>query len=339
MKTILSLSMLFAVTVSGCTSDTSGEGDGGGGGGGDELQPVPATAEGSFAMQSQFDLATNIPGTAGKITNYVIAATDDPDDPTRFLIERIIEALPDGSIKNAVANATPYVAGFLNDKLFEVAPTFLLKMKTLASGFGQVAKNFGVVEVLEIDAAGRAVKTVKGLHFEVDGIEHEFAFADYGIPETRIDGLTVTLAKTGLLAISAHKFPMKYGQVMRLALDQALIPMIDPASANLGQLFKKAINCNAVGRYVYQAIGIGSASTFEAACNAGLVAGSAALYNLMDNVDATALEFGLAGEARGVDRNRDGKMDDIVTGTWSGDLSYAGTPAPLAEAQFHGARL
>lgn len=345
MKTIISLSMLFAVTVAGCTTDTpdgDGGGDGGGGGGGgggDPEQPVPTTPEGQYAMQSHFDLATNVPGTAGTITGYVIAATDDSQDPTQFIVEKLIEQLPDGSIKNAVENAAPYITGYLNDKLLEIAPTFVTKVLTLANGFGQVTKDFGMVEVLTVDAAGGASKTVTGLKFEIDGVEHEFAFKDYGIAETQVDGLTVTLAKTGQLAVSEHKVPMQYGQVMKLALDQALIPMIDPASANLGQLFKRAVNCKKVGAYVYDLIGFGSASTFESACNNGLQAGANGLYNLLNGIDSSALEFGLTGEARGVDKNRDGKMDEIVTGSWSGDLRYAGTPAPLAEAKFFGARM
>ena len=339
MKTIISMSMLFAVTVAGCTSDPQGDDAAGGGDQGSIAQPVPATAEGTYAMESHFDLAANVPGTAGTITGYVIDATDSPDDPTLFIVQKLTAALPDGSIKNAIANATPFVAGYLNDKLLEVAPTFVTKMLAVARGFGDVAKDFGVTEVLEIDASGHAVKTIKGLRFTIDGVEQELAFADYGIPETRVDGLEVTLSKTGTLAISEHKVPMKYGQVMRLALDQALIPLIDPASANLGQLFKSAVNCKAVGLHVYNALGIGSASTFEAACSAGLAAGATALYNLMNNIDGAALEFDLTGEARGVDRNRDGKMDEIVTGAWTGGMSYAGTPAPLAETRFFGARL
>ncbi len=343
MKTIISLSMLFAVTVAGCTSETpdgdGGDGGGDGGGGPGPEQPVPTTPEGSFAMQSQFDLATNVPGTAGTVAGYIIDATDSPEDPTLFIVQKITAALPDGSIKDAVEGATPFVAGYLNDRLLEVAPTFVTKMLTLANGFGQVTKNFGVLETLSVDAAGNATKTVTGLRFEIDGVEHEFAFADYDIEETLVDGLSVTLAKSGQLEISAHKVPMKYGQVLRIAIDQALIPMIDPASSNLGQLLKGAVNCKKVGQYVYEAIGFGSASTFESACNTGLAAGATALYNLMNNIDSAALEFGLTGEARGVDRNRDGKMDEIVTGTWTGDLSYAGTPAPLAEARFHGARM
>ena len=345
MKTIISLSMLFAVTVAGCTSDTpdgdggDGGGGGGGGGGGEPEQPVPATPEGRYAMLSQFDLATNVPGTAGTITGYIIDATDSPEDPTLFIVQKLTAALPDGSIKDAVESATPFVAGYLNDRLLDVAPTFVTKMLGLASGFGQVTKDFGLVEVLEVDAAGRAVKTVTGLRFEIDGVEHEFAFKDHGLPETRIADLPVTLAKTGGLAIGAHAVPMKYGQVIRIALDGALIPMIDPAAANLGQLLKGAVNCKTVGRYVYDAIGFGSASTFEAACNTGLTAAANALYSKLNEIDGAALELGLTGQARGVDRNKDGKMDEIVTGTWSGDVSYAGTPAPLADAKFHGSRM
>ena len=58
-----------------------------------------------------------------------------------------------------------------------------------------------------------------------------------------------------------------------------------------------------------------------------------------NNIDAAALEFGLTGTARGVDKNRDGKMDDILTGAWTGSVSYAGTPAPLSTAKFFGARM
>lgn len=339
MKNLVSLSMLFAVTVAGCASEAPGDDGDGGGGGGPDPQPVPTTPEGTYRMQSQFDLATNIPGTAGTVATYFIQATDDPDDPTKFIVERVLEALPSGSIKNALQSAMPYVTGYLNDRLVEVAPSFVGKVIDLGNGFGQVTKDFGLVEELTIDAAGAAKKTVKGLHFEIDGTEHELLFADYGIAETKVEGLTVSLAKTGQLAIGEHAVPMKYGQIMRLALDQAIIPMIDPASANLGELFKSAVNCTKVGKYVYDAVGLGSASTFESACTAGLTAGATKLYNLMNSVDTAALELGIAGTARGVDKNKDGKMDEIVTGTWTGRVSYHGTPAPLSTAKFFGARM
>ncbi|MGN6110459.1 MAG: hypothetical protein ACTHU0_35475, partial [Kofleriaceae bacterium] len=62
------------------------------------------------------------------------------------------------------------------------------------------------------------------------------------------------------------------------------------------------------------------------------------LYRQLQNIDSSALEFQLTGTARGVDRNGDGKMDDIASGTWDGEVRYAGTPAALSDAKFFGAR-
>ncbi len=302
-------------------------------------QPVPTTPEGRFAMQSEFDLATNMPGTPGQVVNYFINATDDPDDPTKFLVDELIKAMPDGSVKTKAQQYAPFITGYLNDRLLQVAPNFLTKLRAVGNSFGQVAKHFGTLETLEINAAGGATKVVNGVHFTVDNVPLDFLFADYAMQNIQVDGLQVSLEKTGKLTISEHKVGLKYGAMMKLALDKAIIPMIDPSASNLGDIMKSVVNCQAVGQYVYEAIDIGSPSTFQSACTAGLTAASAALYNKMSMIDGVALELGLAGTARGIDRNRDGKMDDIQTGLWTGALGYAGTPAPLGEAPFFGSRM
>ncbi len=339
----LSMSLLLAlgITAVGCAADAPGMT-------GDDTtdptnppddQPVPTTPEGKFAVQSDFDLATNLPGTAGTVVNYFIQATDDPDDPTRFIVEKLVAALPNGSVKNTLNGAIPFVAGYLNDRLLQVAPNFVSKIVEVGDAFGQVAHNFGTIEVLDITAAGAATKTVQGLHFKVDNIDMDFNFKDYNMQDIKIDGLQVTLEPSGKLAISKHTVGLKYGSVLHLALDQAIIPLIDPSAQNLGDLLKNLVNCQAVGTYVYQAVGIGSASTFESACNAGLAAAGPALYTQLDNLDGSALLFEIAGTARGIDKNHDGKMDDIATGLWAGDMKYAGSPAPLSTAKFFGTKM
>jgi hypothetical protein len=345
LKRNLPVFLLAAATAAGCAAQPVGEpgddnGDdvgGGGDGGGDDVPP-PSTPEGTFAITSDFDLASNAPGTAGKVANYFIAATDDPDDPTKFLVDELIKALPDGSIKDFAQQSAPFVTGYLNDRLLEIAPNFVTKIIDVGDAFGQVTRHFGTVETLQVDAQGRAVTTVRGLHFKIDNVDMNFAFADYGIAETKVEGLTVTLEPSGKLQISEHTVPLKYGQVLKLALDQAVIPMIDPSAQDLGDILESAVDCEAVGQYVFEALDFGSPSTYETACHAGLQAASGALYKLMDQIDGSALEFGLAGTARGVDRNADGKMDDLQSGTWSGTLGYAGQPAPLANATFFGKR-
>jgi hypothetical protein len=133
--------------------------------------------------------------------------------------------------------------------------------------------------------------------------------------------------------------PLAYGKILRIALDEMVIPMIDPSAVTVEDLLKDVVNCKNVGKYVYEAVEIGSASTFETACLAGLKAGSNAIYAQLAKVDSVALEFGLTGIAKGVDKNKDGKLDQIQTGAWAGTLSYAGTGAPLARGTFTGERM
>jgi hypothetical protein len=338
-NTTTSMFLLIGLVAGGCAANATDDDD-------DIDQPppppdlpVPLTPEGKFAVQSDFDVATNLPGTAGTVVNYFINATDDPDDPTKFIVEQVIGALPNGSIKNTLQGAVPFVAGYLNDRLLQVAPDFVTKIVDVGDAFGQVARHFGTIEVLDITAAGQATKTVQGLHFNVDNVDLDFMFKDYSIADVKVEGLIVTLEPSGKLLFGEHQVPMKYGALLKLAMDQAIIPMIDPSVTNLEGLLKTMINCQAVGQYIYEAINLGSPSTFESACNAGLKAADTAFYRALDNIDTAALEFNLAGTARGVDRNRDGKMDDIQTGVWTGELKYAGSPAPLSTAKFFGARM
>lgn len=342
----ISLALMFALgaAATGCAADAvappgGDDGSGGSGGGDDGSGSVPLTPEGKFNVTSDFDVATNAPGTPGLIANYFIQATDDPDDPTKFILDELIKQLPNGTIKNTLQGAAPFVAGYLNDRLLDVAPDFVTKIVDVGDKFGQVTKHFGTVEQLEVTAQGAATTTVTGLHFKIDNVDMDFAFADYNIAPTKVTGLMVTLDPTGKLAISDHKVPLKYGQVLRIAIDQAIIPMVDPSASNIGDILHSVVNCQAVGQYVFDAIGFGSPSTFESACNSGLTAAGNALYTQLDNIDTAALEFGLAGTARGLDKNHDGKLDDISVGTWTGTLSYSGTAAPLGTAKFFGAKM
>jgi len=338
----LSFPLLLALGASaaGCAASVPGDDDdGGGGGSGSGSETVPLTAEGRFALESDFDVATNMPGTAGTVANAFIDATDSPDDPTHWILDQLVAQLPDGSFKNFVKGSIPFVSGYLNDRLLEVAPDFVVTIRDMGNKFGQVARHFGTLETLEITAGGQATKTVTGVHFVVDQIELDYLFKDYNVMDVAVPGLMVTLDQTGKLTVADHKVPLSYGKVLRIALDQVIIPLIDPSAVTLEDILKRLVNCQKVGLYTYEAIGIGSASTFESACNAGLKAGAGVIYGQLAHVDSVALEFGINGVAKGVDKNKDGKMDSIQTGAWAGTLTYSGESAPLAKGTFIGERL
>jgi hypothetical protein len=132
--------------------------------------------------------------------------------------------------------------------------------------------------------------------------------------------------------------PIAYGKVLRIGLDAAIIPLIDPHASNLDELFEDKINCAAVGQAVADAVGVGSPSTYEAACHSGLSLGANLIYSKIAAIDASLLEFDETGAAKALDTNNDKKVDKLQAGTWTGTLSYSGTPAPLATATFFGNR-
>jgi hypothetical protein len=336
----IALLLALGASVAGCAADVGGDdGDGSGSGSGSGSGAVPLTAEGKYSLKSDFDIATNMPGTAGDVINGFIAATDEPDDPTKWIMEQLVAQLPDGSFKNTVKGAIPFVAGYLNDRLLEVAPEFVTRIVEIGDKFGQVARHFGTMETLEVNNAGLATHVVTGVQFTVDQLELQYAFKDYQLADVTVPGVTVALDKTGKLTVSDHKVPLSYGKVLRIALDEVIIPIVDPTAVTLEDVLKNVVNCQAVGTYVYEAIGLGSPSTFESACNSGLKAGAAAAYSQIGKIDSSALEFGILGVAKGIDKNKDGKMDSIQTGAWSGTLTYGGNAAPLAKGTFMGERI
>lgn len=331
----------------GTSTDEDVDGDEGGGGGGEDL-PNPTDASGRYTMRSNFDLATNAPGKVGDVVRTFIAATDDSDDPVRWMLDQVVEGMNDGWVKDFVEDSKPYVAGYLNDRLLEYAPDLLGTLVQVGNDFGQLSQNFGLNEQLELVRNGdaySATRTVVGTHFKIDNLESDFVFADFGGQDIVASALQATYDPTlGKLGIAEHTVALSYGSILRIGMDELVIPMIDPSAQNLGQLLNNKVNCAIVGEIVRRAVEDafgygGSASTYANACRTGLTKAGDFVYGKIAEIDGTALELGATGQAKAIDTNGDGVADRIQTGTWTGNASYAGTPAPLAGATFYGQRM
>jgi hypothetical protein len=343
MHLCLFLALALGSAAAGCTTDQPVDAGGGGGddGGGAEPEPPPLDAAGTYELQSKLDLATNAPGKAGEVVNLIIAMTDDPDDPTLWVLDQAIGAMSSGYLKSALQSAKPYVAGFLNDRLLDLAPDWVATAVQLAGDLGQMAKGFGLNERLEVIGA-RGAYTAKlavvGAHFTIDSIESDHAFADHGAPDVSVGRVGLTLDDKGKLGIGEHQVPISYGKLLRMGLDAAIVPMLEPGAHNLNQLFASKVNCQLFGQLVAGVIGLGGASTYASACISGLDKGASYIYSKIASIDGTALKLGLSGTARAVDKDRNGSIDSLVTGAWTGTISYGSTAAPLAGATFFGAR-
>lgn len=343
--------LALAATLALCATAACGPGgsgmggDDGGGGGGDGQPPTkPLDPTGTYAVHSTFDLATNMPGTAGAVVNTIIDATDDPDDPTRWIVDQILNQLPSGPVKDGLKLAEALGVGALNDELKKVTPDFVSTMLQVGQDFGDLARHVGLVETLTLTASGTAgsygaTHAVTGLHYELGNQKADLLFANYQLPNVQVDSVAVTMDPTGQLTIAAHDLPISYGKLLRLGLDAAIIPMIDGSAHNLNDLLARQVDCTAVGTAIANAIDFSSAAgTLASACTAGLNAGANLVYSKINAIDGTALKFSINGSARAVDRNNDRQIDQIQTGTWAGTLAYGTTPTPLIPATFFGER-
>lgn len=348
----LSIALMSAAlaTAAGCAADSPGSTDDPtqdpgnpddptcGGDGCDNPTPKTISVDGTYAMHSTFDLATNAPGTVGDVVNTIIAATDDPEDPTKWVVDLALSQMSGGVIKSALQSAEPYVVGYLNDQVLSFAPSFVSTMVTMGKDFGQMSKNFGTVETLAISGA-TSVHTVTGAHLKIDTNEQDLMFSAYGMDNVVVNGVGITAdASTGKVQIAEHKLPLAYGKILHIGLDAMIIPALSAGASDLNSLFENLVDCDAVGQAIDDYIGFGGASTYASACHLGLTAGANLIYSKINAIDATALTFDIAGTVRAVDSNSDGKADKLQTGAWSGMLSYGSTPSPLAPATFYGQR-
>src|SRR6476620_12666755 len=184
MKTIASLGCVVALALAGCTvHSVAGDDDGGGDGSGsqDETPEPEMDAQGTYRLQSTFDIATNMPGTAGSVLNGLIAATDDPDDPMLWLLDQMLAQMDDGTLKDILVGAKPLVAGYLNDRLHDLAPNLVDTIVEVGHRMADLTKHFGLREKLVVKTVDQTYLgrvTADGVHWDVNGASIDMGFID-----------------------------------------------------------------------------------------------------------------------------------------------------------------
>ncbi|HSN28480.1 MAG TPA: hypothetical protein VLT45_19475, partial [Kofleriaceae bacterium] len=78
------------------------------------------------------------------------AATDDPDDPSRFLVDKLISELPDGRTKTIAAELAPFLAAYLDARLAETSPRLLPGMHAVSDALASFSQELQPIEELRI---------------------------------------------------------------------------------------------------------------------------------------------------------------------------------------------
>jgi hypothetical protein len=301
----------------------------GAGGGG---QPLPVAAvPGVYLLDSQFDVVSGLPGTAGNIVNTVIGMTDSPADPASFLLDQI-----GGTAGNIIDGVRPFLDYYLNDRLLYYAPSFLSTFVAVGDDFGQVARRFGVVTELQVTAgAGGALigrHTVKGVHWTIDGRKYEFSAEELGLGTIVAENVPLTYDGMGRLTMGDHSLGISYGTMLLFVLNQVIIPELQPGSYSIGAVLSRMVDCTDVGFDIadYLGLGIIEAYLLSEGCDEVMDHVGGEIEDLIRGIGGSnGTSLYIRGDGLVADTNGDLRVDSIRNGLWEGEIRLGSAAGPL----------
>jgi len=291
-----------------------------------DASEIPRSVGGIFRVTSQYELA-RMPEGASALLAELADATDSPDDPGRYLVDRMIAAIADPQTRSLAHALEPLLAATIEAELDSIAPKLVPALIALAHGLEKDARLLSTHELWFVQLGGAVGRAVTGVTF--DGVD--IAFVEAGLPDLTANS-QVTLGPHGDLAIADHALAVPDGALLRLALDRALIPHVVPGATNLAQALVALVDCGQLGARASAAVGFGSPGLYTAACRIGLTELADRWYGHLVAIDGKPSTLHSTGTARGLDHDRDGSMDEITTGAWTGSVDGA----QLGPATFQG---
>lgn len=324
--------VIFAVTVclvAGCGSPPAPSPDAA------PPSTIPTSPAGVFAITSRLDI--RVPAAAAPLLATLTAATDGPDDPARYVVDRMVATLPDGPVRALAERVAPYVAAYLSARLAEVAPRLTPGLDAMAGGLARIATHLTTLETLRLDAGGAGTRTITAVRFELGQAGVVVQFADAGLPDI-IAPLHVALDEAGHLRVAEHAHHLPYGALLQLGLDRAVAASVEPAARDLAGALAALVDCERLGAMVADRVGLGSAALYTAACRAAMTATASEIASKIAAIDDSELGLDVAGTATGVDADGDGAMDELRGGSWSGALFSGDARDPIAAGSFAGTR-
>ncbi len=283
---------------------------------------------GIFDVDSELNLIQSADGSIGRIVRTLDDLVDGPEDPAQYIMHLIAEET-DVSVV-----AADLVAPLINDYILSRAPWLIPELTDIIGEVQSVMGRFGVSSTLRI-SEGNPIEgnhALDGFFFTIYGRQRVLPFGDMGIAPVQSGLFDVSMLNNGRMALGEHAVQVPYGALVRTLIDTILIPGVDASAHNIEQLLLDLIDCATVGVHVAQYIGYGSANVYGQVCTTGLRAASAYVYQQIADIDCDECGMHVSGEAVMVEDPAQGRISDLVSGTWAGELelklsSYTLTPS------------
>jgi hypothetical protein len=279
---------------------------------------APVDPNGVYRVDSSLDLVSGLEeGTVKSIVDNVIAFVESP---AAFLADLLLEQC--GSTCENL-NRSVVIAAF-EVALNQFAPDLVNDFLEHGSNFAGLIQNFGVVSELTIDGSS-GEHEMTGVRLTYGSDVHSFTMGQLNLDNVEAANISVTLSNNDRqVDLGEHGLPFSYGALIKLALEQVIIPLIDSSANNLQGFLANLIDCRVVADAIVDPEN-DLHSVVEAACIAARSFGAQYLVGLLDDIDGVGLEFVLSGSAEPVSTNGDDRANVLRNGRWEGTLQYPGS--------------
>jgi len=268
----------------------------------------------SFNVQSDFEEDSSV----GKVLNLLRDFGDEPQDPGKFVVERVIDYLPT-PLDAAASPLSGELGGLVNQSLYAAIPDIVDEVKGFGQGVANTVRVFEVESVLDVglDAQGRytASHQLKKVTFGFRDVRLVLEGAELG-PVAVPDCIPVEI-DDGVLTVEEHELPLPVGSIVSKGINRLVIPAVAGACGgcvSYVDLIATWLQCAAIAGEIAEKIDtVDSTPLVLAACTQASNELSGKLTEMIADLDRNG-GFKLKG---GASISADGST--VTGGTWSGE--------------------
>ncbi len=317
------------------------------------LTTLALQASGVYDMVNHFDFTGAIPGQLGQILDTAVQIFYDPG---AFIIEQIKnlvkQLLPSIIVDTVFSLFQDQLAKVVTDWLLSSSPPWLQKFFQMGQEVLQVVKNLEMIGELKIFKVsndffvkGEMDFTGVNLYWKAFygcdknsppdcgkwALDMSNATSDPNFPMNLVAGtFTGSVSQQVNLSIDSGTIKLNYGKLILYVLTNLILKSITGESTFSGAM-AKLINCdgiaNGIGNSILGKLGL-SVSTVKGICDSAV---NLLVLPLEQMLGGLALDSNLSlnGTAVLEDDDDDLKVDQIVDGVWTGNISSATPGKPF----------
>ena len=288
----------------------------------------PLEVDGTYQVDSTLNVVEGLQ--EGAVRNVVHGIIDFTEDPGTYLLLLVAEHTSFVS-ENQAKTFGPALTTILKKN----APDLVNDLLQLGENFGDIATSFGVVSELSINGRIGSLSAdhkLTGVVLAYGSERHPFTMAQMNVDNVEAQSVRFAMEDNeSAIALGEHEMPFSYGAMLRIALEQVLIPAISDEDTLVGFL-QQLVPCDVVAQWLEETVNIDS-GTGQIACDALVSVGANQLLQLIERLDSDGLKLVISGTAKPVSTNGNEKVDVLRDGTWEGTLEYAGRASAVLDAR------